>query len=728
MKKIICLLLVALFPVLCFSGCGKTGSKVKYDKNSAIAVLESGVVAENKSYELSFDSSNSSVSLLCKKTGKVWSTCPADKKIDDDEKSAINIRVQDLRMVKEFSLTSFAAKRIASEKIENGVKITYYFDKYKIAVPVCYTLRDDSLLISITGSDIIQTATRYAIIAAQPAPMLARVSVKAKNSYLFLAYGIGGIVNNRITADEALKVFGGPLNIASMAVDSLTNSSDSCECRCFGVKDNEDAALYIAEETAGAVSYNMLAGDVRMKYSVVNPTLYFVDYDYFYGVSKSDGLLKQISDTFTDTVSVGFYPLSGKQADYNGMAKCYRNYLIKNGYLDKNKSAKDSSPYSVTYVGGVMEDESVAGLPTENLKVLTDFSAAKKMTEKLAKDTGIMTNVRLSGYGSTGINIGEIAGGYEIPSDFGNDSERKDLYDYIKSDNSEVYNDFSVIYYRKSGGGFSYSRSATKTAIHHVAEITPVNVPMRDFNEALKYHLLSRDNLTKAIEKLIDFAGKNNISGISFNDLGRIWYSDYTNGVKYAVCAKIDTDCKKYLESVSKSGHSVAVSGGSYYSTGLSDVVFDAPVEPSGRNIYYAEIPFYQMVFHGVTPMYTSALNTAADVKYNTMLAASSGTGLGFSFINDYDPRYSKTDGNKLFAMRFEDNSDVVKTILDKYADVYKKVAGSKIVRYDILKNDITKTTFENGVCIYANHSSATRKSPVGKIAGYDYVLGGEED
>ena len=314
MKKIVSLLLVLLFPVLCFSGCGKENGGVKYDKNSPISSLESGVLAENASFELSFDSVNSSVSLLCKQTGKVWSTYPEDESVDEDEKSAINLRVQDLRMVKEFSLTGASAKRISSEKIDNGVKITYYFDKYKIAVPVCYTLREDSMLISITGSEVIQPSTRYSLIAAQPAPMLARVSVKADNSYLFLGNGIGGLVSNKITADEALKYTGGPSNIASMAIDSLSNEPDSCGFKCFGVKDGKNAALYIGEETAGAVATNMNAGDVRMHYSVVYPTFFFVDYDYFYGISKSDGLLKQISDTYTGTVSAGFYPLSGENA------------------------------------------------------------------------------------------------------------------------------------------------------------------------------------------------------------------------------------------------------------------------------------------------------------------------------------------------------------------------------------------------------------------------------
>ena len=41
---------------------------------------------------------------------------------------------------------------------------------------------------------------------------------------------------------------------------------------------------------------------------------------------KNDSYAKRMSD---GEYSVGFYPLRGENADYSGMAKCYRNYLSK---------------------------------------------------------------------------------------------------------------------------------------------------------------------------------------------------------------------------------------------------------------------------------------------------------------------------------------------------------------------------------------------------------------
>ena len=720
MKKYISLLLAIIIPVLCLSGCSKkTGGT--YNKDAKINVMESGVIASNERFTLSFDSDKFSVAITSNADGKTWSTQT------DGGEGVLEVRTQDTRVRKDYERFGNDADRISADPIKNGIKLTYYFDEIEISIPVCYTLREDSLKVSITGADIGQSRARYNLISVQPAPMLCRVSNEAEDSYILLSNSIGGIVDNKATTDKARSHnFGNP-NQAAMDIENGFSSSDSCGCRFHGVKDGNSALFCIAEDTASAVSNGVLAGSVTdSDYSYAYSTFIFADADKFYGVSVLDGTIKQISETYEGTVSAGYYPLSGEDADYNGMAKCYRNYLIKSGYFTENKTVSGSSPYSVTYLGGVMEDTSELGIKTSKLKVLTGFDDAKAMTEKLVSATGQTPIVRLLGYGSTGINIGEIAGGYELPSKFGNDKSRKALEEYIISKNSQIYTDFTMVYYRESGSGFSYSGDCAKTAVYHVAEASPQNVPLMDFNEGLTYHMLSRDNLLKAIDKLIDFADKKSLYGVSFSDFGNVYYSDYSNGTEYGVSAKTDSDTKASIEKIKKAGHKVAVSSGNYYTVGNSDVAFDAPIEPSGRLMFTYEIPFYQLVFHGITPMYSHAVNTGADVNYYIMLAASTGTGLGFSLVKNQDAFYGNTDGEKIYGMSFDGNYELIKNSVKKYASVYKAVESSRIARYDYISSNVTKTTFENGVCIYANHSSSPQDSPAGKIEGYGYVMTGE--
>jgi len=728
MKKSISIFLILVILVMFFSGCGKTSWVKNYDLDSQVTEIDSTVIANNDSFSLSWEVENKNLLLNCKQTKKIWSLIPTDSS-DETESSSLNIRVQDTFVRKEDLYYSSSATRVATEKIDNGIKITYYFDDILIAVPVCYTLRNDSLLISVNGNDIIQGGTRYQLIAAVPAPMLCRTSVNNKDSYAFTPSGIGGIIDTKVNANDAREQQGYNANIASMSVSSTTNPSESGNFNCYGIKEGNSALFCIAEDTPSAVGVNSDAGSSIKNYSTVSSTFFFTDYDYFYGGYVLDGLIKQLSSPYMGTVSIGVYPLSNEKADYNGMAECYRNYLIKSGYI-KEKVINNDSPYSITYMGGVMNSSSVLGIPTKKLNVLTTFDSAKKLTEKLQKETGVAPVVRLSGFGQTGIEIGKIAGGYEFSNKLGNDKSRLEFEDYCKTNNISLYTDFNMIYYKKSGNGLSYSSDYARTAVLHAAEKSQVNIPLRDFNNSEKYRLLKRGMLGEAVQKLIKMANKKKVSGISLNDLGSISYSDYSDET-YSVANKMGSDTKQFIDNISNSGHKVAASSASYFAAGICDLVFDAPTEPSGSYTYKNEIPFYQMVFHGITPLYSTSINTATNMEYKLMLAASTGSGLSFSLVDNFDPSYMEDNNKKLYAMYFDDNIDFIKSSVEKYKTIYSKVKDSKILKYDILDNNVTKTTFENGVCIYANHSSKLVSSPIGNLEGYGFVMevnGNEKD
>ena len=725
MKKFISIILCLTCATVLFSGCRKDTRVTKYDKNPKVNVLDSSAVAENDHFVLSFRKEQSDISLLSKDSQTLWTGIPEDG-ADDTEKNMISIRVQDTQLRNESTYESSAVSRVSAEKIDAGIQLTYYFDEVEISVPVCYTLRNDSMRISIDGKAIKQGSKRYQLIAVQPAPMFCRLSVEADDSYLFIPNGLGGTVNNKVTPDTTRSSFGTGTNIASIAVESDTNAAEASDFRCYGLKSGNVGLFCIAEDTPGAVGIQVAAGNRLKNYSTLSPMFYFTDYDYFYGISVSDGLIKQLSQPYDGVISIGVYALTGEDADYNGMARCYRDYLIREGFLKENKTAQSASPYSVTYYGGVLTTSSIAGIPQKTLKKMTTVKEAATMTEELTSATGYAPTVRLSGYGDAGINIGKIAGGYQFSKKLADNQDRLDFEAYCKKNNIPLYTNFNLIFYSKSGNGFSYSGDSAKTAILHAAEIKPVTVPLRDFNDSLKYRLLARSALGRAVDKLLDMAGDKSVSGIALSDLGKASYSDYTDGVEYAVTAKMDTDTKAYLEKIIKSGHRVAVSGGTYFSAGVSDVIFDAPVETNGRMIFQNEIPFYQMVFHGMTPMYSTALNTAADTRYKMMLAASTGTGFGFSLIKDMDTSYMETNAQKLYGMVYEDNLDLIRESVAAYQEIYASVANSKIMKYNILENGITQTVFENGISIYANHTSAEQMSPAGKLTGYGFIMDGE--
>ena len=61
-----------------------------------------------------------------------------------------------------------------------------------------------------------------------------------------------------------------------------------------------------------------------------------------------------------------------------------------------------------------------------------------------------------------------------------------------------------------------------------------------------------------------------------------------------------------------------------------------------------------------------------------------------------------------------------IKQTLEKYGSFYTEIAGSKITNYEIIDSSVSKTFFDNGVVLYANHSAKKVDSPVGELEVYE--------
>ena len=723
-KRTVSAILVVVLCIACFAGC-KSKNNIKYSYNGDVKLkkLKSCVLAENDNLKLSWNKEETGLTLLVKATGKEWKNF-----IDDSNASTItstlDLTYQSQETFNWDNAFSDEKNKVSVEQIKNGVKITYYFDKIKISVPVTYVLRNDSLLMSVDGSQVGEDGEDYRLLSVAPSKSFMLIDKEQDDSYIFITDGIGALIDTKESFASPRRDFGvGSANAASLSTTSDANPYDNCGMRAYGVKDKEDALFCIAEQNAGAVGMKINAGDVSSDYSKVYGDISMVDSDYSRGKSTNAGDVRIVSDRMQSKVSIGLYPLSGEDANYVGMAKCYKKYLEKNGFIS-NQKRDFSSPYAVTALGGVMVTESVLGVPTKNLKVATTFEEAKELFGSFAKETGTAPVTRIKGYGDTGLNTGKIGGGYSFPSAFGNDDAFKNLQKYCEDSGRTLYTDFDIIKYSKSGSGFSYNNDAAKTATLHAAEFSTVNVPLRDYNADNKYRLLSRTKLGKAVDKLVKFADKKNLSGISLTTFGKLYYSDLTD-IKYGVTSRMAKETKEQVNTLKKTGAKISGCSPAFFAAGLMDTIFDAPLERSGNYQNMVEIPFYQMVYGGVVPMYSGDLNTASNPKERLMLAAAAGTGISVSVLKNFQTSFMEDGVEKLYSCNYDYVSELLKTSLDSYADIYKAIAGKEIVKYDFLNDNrtLTVTEFENGVKVYANHSSFAIDSPVGKLEGYGFKM-----
>lgn len=716
-------IMLSCFILLVFAGCDDSISIGKYDINSPITKQDSGVIAQNENYELLWDTSNYSVKLKSKESGKVWSNIPDGYTgVNSAVMSTINLNIMDTTSMKQDIVRGYSESamqnRVSCELIKNGVKVTYNFDNYQIAVPVEYTLREDSIALSVKTSEVIEGGN-YVVLSVNLAPYLCSAENTDTGAYLFVPTGSGALMKVNENADATRKYSGAVYGEdASRILPEITVDPEQIYMPCFGVAASNGNALFaIIENSAEYAILEAEAGNSRTDYSCVSPTFYLRGYDAFATTqwiwSYQD--LNYVSDErVDDVITIGYYPLYDEAADFNGMAKCYREYLKEKGELIE--TGIEQKPYSLTIAGGALKTVATGGIPHKVTSVVTTFDAAQNIIDDISKLSGIKPSVQLIGYGNNGLDVGKIAGGFGFNSAFGGEKSRKALEEYCNKNGIDLYTDFDIIRYSESGNSFSYTNDAAKSATLHVAESYLINTPLRDFDKSSVYHFIKKSKIGKITDKLISFADKKQISGVSLSSLSNVAYSDFSD-IKYGVKGEMSSLAQSSISALKKAGHGVAVSSANQYAAAAADTVYNVPITNGNYDSFDEWVPFYQMVFKGNKSLYSSYINLAADRTDALLYALSSGTGLGFAVSNTYDMDLSVSKTFQLYGTVYEDNKSFLADSLKTYSDFYGKIKSSAIKHYAIISDGVSRTDFDNGVSVYVNHTDKSVTTPIGELS-----------
>lgn len=729
--KILTICVCVLLILVLFTGCKEdTITNSGYIDNETSDVIASQIVASNQNLTLKWDSDAKCVLLVNNKTGKVWSDINYDLynegSTSGNANSAVKINVADPVMLSWTAYDIYSSfdegGSIDCEQIENGIKVTYYFKDASVSIPINYVLNDDSLKISIKGSEIKENSESGQLVSVSVAPFMCSAATN-DDSYLFVPSGMGAIMNSTINSD-GIRTWSGEVYGSDKARRIAEYYSDVEEVRLpvFGAKDGKDAIFAVIDTNAETAVINAEAGNERMERSNAFAEFYFRGYDtYRYGSGAfGNSVFTRTSESlYQGEVSVSYYLLDENDADINGMARIYKKLLG----IDSKKSSAKFSPYALNVLGGTKISQSTLGVPSEELVALTTFEDAKKIINKAKNETGINPAVKLTNFGDGGMLPATIAGGKNFSNVYGGNEEYKSLLKYANDNKLDLFTDFDVIRYSESGWGVSRNGDSAKTPTRYNATQYKQD-PIRNFVEELSYNLVSRDSLEGVVDNVIEKEKKNGTSGLSFDTLTCYAYSDYSNKEYYAK-AGTSNQISTILNKVKKEDFKLGATAANDYSALMADTVFDTPSSTGDYNSLDFAVPFYQMIFGKTTPLYSTPLNKASNFERHLMYSAMSGMGISYEVINDLNINSNDLSTDKLYSLSFYDNVDEIKTILleKDYAKFYNSVAGQGIKSYNIINKQVSKTVFGNGVTVYANHSAFKVKSPIGELEAYGYAV-----
>ena len=744
--SVMCLMLCVV--LLLLTGCNdKTAALLEYNQPEKYDKLSTTSVAENSRYSLIWDGENSRVVLYDKARDIEWSYVPQESinsVYDEDGYEKGNHPIVESPIIVTYyttttlvsSTTNAYAQSINKgdftlRAIDNGIEMVCYFEKLRFTIPVSFVLTDDGMDISVDVSRI-EEDDEYCISAISIAPMFCSVSndnAGKDEYYMFMPSGSGTIINPLYTDGVGTKisesVYGADPNIEK---EEMVTVTENIKTPVYGSVNSSNAVCAIIKEGAEYANIEVMMGQALTGYSYIYSTFEIRGYQEAIQSLFTSKIVKTnlYCNAFTpDNIRVSFNPLYDDDASYVGMAKLYREYLEEEGLL--NETA-DERLLNLKLYGGITTTKFVLGIPTDDMLVATTIKQAESMVKELVEKTGEKPNVNLIGFGESGNDIGAIAGGYELSSEFGKDKELKKLSQYCTDNGIGLFMNFDMIRFRRSSDGISTTFDKADSANASFTPIYYYDVNFRTNSKTLDpYYLVSRTKFDDIASKVKKAANSWNLGGVSLDTLTSMVYSDYSDYAYYG-SANFAKQAIGIINSFNAAGYKVAGSDANAFAAGVCDHVYDVPVRSSNYRIFSENVPFYQIVFKGSVSMSTTSLNLATNKNDILLSSVESGCGLTYSLIGEYDTNLISSAQNVFYGSVYWDEvigggvrDDIISTVAE-YKDYFESVKGASISDHEIINENVRKTTFDNGVSVYVNYSDTDFETADGVVAAGSYI------
>ena len=732
--------------LICFNlvGCGfgKGSYECKeYVEPEQYNVIESGTVAENQQYRLEWNADYGSVALTEKATNNVWSIIPPDANDNGVDEFGFpieaNPRVNSPIYIRYINASTRVTEFIAGypgsvsmgtmdcEIIDDGLKVTYYFVDNMISVPVVYTLRDNGMSITLNPKDV--TESENELLSVTLAPYLCSTkNTASKDDFIFVPSGSGALIYPKTVSSSGIsyseQVYG---KDATMQTYDKISNTENLLLPVYAAKNADKATLAVIEKGAESAALEGVVGSETLNYSNIGATFYLRGYDERQ-VTVGTGR-KTLSTLYADSlieseVSIGVYPISGKNVNINDIAAAYKSYLKSQGLLGE-LSDKQSELHLEIY-GGVMTTKSFLGVPYKTLYQLTTLKEAQSIISELSEVAGSNSSIELKGYGSSGLNISKLAGDYKIASDLGSKKQLKQLQEDVNENGGTLYFNFDILSIGESANGWSYHNDIAKgpTGLETYLYGHMLSTRIQD-SKIAKYGLLSRSQVVSSAEKLLKETKSFELEGIGIDKLSNTAYSDYDNIHSYSK-DNMGADVQQAINVLKNDGgKKILASSANMYAAVLADEITDVPLQSGKHDAFDVDVPFYQMVLRGYVPLSTSPLNSSTNKDEALLVALESGTGLSYSIVNNYSSQLISFTQESIGRSLYSDVKENIINDCERTAEYYKAVGNSEIMTYEIISDTLKKTVFSNGTKVYVNYGAAAVTTPDGSVEAKDFLV-----
>jgi len=691
------------------------------------------LVAEDKGLELYTFAPKGFFEVALKDTvnDKVWHSCPVGWDVTDSDGGMIAGSMLVVDYLDKITLQQYPPVNalpqsvrkggVTTETIANGVRVNFDFpnNKEQFTIPVEFVLEDGKLLVSVIYEHIKEYGDPEAnggkncgsfVSSVQLLPSFGAAD-KGEDGYLFVPDGCGSLIDfdsGSITSE----LYNQPVYkrdpVLTLAQSSGAN--EGVHLPVFGLKNGDAAMFAVIREGEALASVMASPSGIDKGFNAVWPAFSYRMVDSILLADKSakaDYVAIMSKDTTKlKKATVEYNFLYGEDANYVGMANLYRAKL-QNSVLSGRK-ADSQVPFYMDVFGGIRKKRSVAGLVVNSVVPMSRFDDTEKMLKDLNDDGVSNIILRYKGWQSGGMD-GPPALNAKTESSLGGKKGLASLSGYAKGNNVGLYLDveFAKVHQSKFGWWpFTYaakmvSRAPATQDTYRISTFFPNP-------EEKPYHLMSPNKMDKVTASFVKSFDKMewNDANIAPSSLGNLLYGDYSRGNSFKDRSQSREVVQEQLNQLKKSGNGkLAVDAGFDYVLEYADYLIGAPMFDSGYDISAHDVPFYQIVLHGVVNYSSIPTNLSEDPVRLMLRQLETGAPPSFVFTWEDSNLIMESRYEHLLSTKFEIWREKAAEDYGTFNEVYKDLNDKLITDHQIISDDIRITTYENGAKIYVNYS-----------------------
>ncbi|MBQ7715669.1 MAG: hypothetical protein IJT70_07360 [Clostridia bacterium] len=379
------------------------------------------------------------------------------------------------------------------------------------------------------------------------------------------------------------------------------------------------------------------------------------------------------------------------EASYVGMAKAYRDYLYKEGILERKTadSVGENVPIYIDTFGSIKAKSTFLSFPVQVDRELTTFEDVATMYDELSEAGVENIKFRLTGYSNGGLDSTYPAK-VKWVSALGGKSGFEDLRDYAAEKGFGVYPDFDFAYVANTAyfDGFSEKTDAIRTIDGRYTSRKYYDSATQSLeNDYAK--AVSPSRYKDITESFFENYSEYGLNSLSASTLGTALNSDFDKNDPYN-----REDSKKQtselLAALKESFGEVMVDGGNAYVLPYVTDIIGAPTDSSNYIISKRAVPFVGFVLHGSMNFCGDALNMEGDIKYSILKALENGSSLYFTlaYENIEELKESQTY-NKYYSVSYSVWKDEIIEDYKMINDALKDLQTSLIEDHEYITDGL---------------------------------------